>query len=139
MENEEKYSLFIEEVNAFSGGKLKHKGILLSMIAITDSDNKLNEFLEIIFFAKFVAKLYNILKKSTPGQDAFEKIKEEFSSHIAKVKEMILNFARCDPALYAVINENCFSNSTGSFGVFMELLDDLSWIKNRQIDNKKLW
>jgi len=42
----------------------------------------------LIFFSKFVIKLYRLLKKETADSENRNKIKEEFGTHIEKVKEL---------------------------------------------------
>jgi len=134
---EDKYSMFIEEVDALSCKKLRHKRDLQLFISSADKNNKINEFLEIIFFAKFITKLYHMLQKSSPGVEGYDKVKEEFSIHIEKLKKQIEVFIAGEES--KEFNKKFLSASPESFVFFMELIQDLSWIKNHQIDNKKLW
>jgi hypothetical protein len=134
-----RFSKFIDEVNVFSDKKLINSADLEVLIALTEEKGKQSEFLELIFFSKFVIKLYRILKKGTPGSEEYDKIKEEFSIHAEKVKEMLRLLVSLDEGSFRIFNEKYFSNTPESFGKLIDLLNDLAWVKNWHLDNKKLW
>ena len=100
-----RFSNFIDEVSAFSAGKLKNIVDLKALIVLVEEKGKQNEFLELIFFSKFVIKLYRILKKGSPGSEDYNKIKEEFSTHVEKVKELLKLLAGNDEKCFALFNE----------------------------------
>lgn len=136
---EERYSIFLEKVDLLSGGKLKHKDDLFLLISVADKEKKEKDFEEIIFFAKFIVSLFRILQKKQADKEGENKIKEEFSLHLQKIKSMLSVFMHTDSGEAEEFEKKYFSQNRDSFALFIELLTDLSWIKNSQIDNKKLW
>ena len=134
-----RFSKFIDEVNTFSDKKLNNSEDLEILIVLAEEKGKKNEFLELIFFSKFVIKLYRILKKGTPGSEEHNKVKEEFSIHVEKTKELLSFFVSLDERSTEIFIGKYFSNTTESFDKLLDLLNDLAWVKNWHIDNKKLW
>jgi hypothetical protein len=137
MEKDNKIKSFIDEVSVFSDGKLKNIDDLELLITLVEEEGKQNEFLELIFFAKFVIKLYRILKKG--GSEETEKIKEEFLTHAEKVKELLRLLVKDDENSYTIYNDKYFGNTPEAFDKLMDLLNDLAWIKNWHLDKKTLW
>ena len=139
MENKEKISCFLDEINAFSEGKIRNIEGLKYLLNITDEKAKLNEFLDLIFFSKFVVKLHRILSQKSISPEEAEKIKPEFILHAEKVKDILKSIVSEDISTLKYFDEKYLTNTPESFSSFISLLNDLAWIKNWHIDNKKLW
>jgi len=137
MDTENKYNDFLKKISDFTGKNLKHKDTVIFIIKNAISQNKENVFNDLIFYSKYVTKLNRILKKNSPFD--IKMVKEEFNTHIEKIKQLINSLVIYDNENYKTYIDKYFSNSKESFAFFLELIEDFSIIKDYQIDNKKLW
>lgn len=135
MSEEKEYIDFIEKVNQSSGKNIKHPKVIISLIKTTILQRKESDFDTLIFLSKFVHKLHKILLRNT--NEKKDQIKSEFQIHIEKIKDIITSFYNLENEKHLI--KPFLLNTNESFLLFMELLEDLSIIKDYQIDNKKLW
>ena len=139
MENKEKITFFLEEINTFSEGRLKNIEDLKILLTTVDDKGRVNEFLDLIFFSKFVVKLHRMLNQKSISPEEAENIKPEFILHAEKVKDILKSIISEDANTLKLLDEKYLSITPESFSFFISLLNDLAWIKNWHIDNKKLW
>jgi hypothetical protein len=94
---------------------------------------------ELCFQAKFLVKINEIMKRIGPGADGFKKLSAEFESGVQQARDILENLIRKDPSARTETFMVPFMNmQTDSFHRFMNLLIDLSWIKNWQVDGNSL-
>ncbi len=131
---------FVNEVENFSGAKLKRKAELLRIYEEAIKNDRLKLFEETVFTAKYVQGLLRIVKSGTqnPEVQNLESIKKDFSDNInkavAQLKELINN---ADDELKSHFEKTYFKLSQVGFLNLAELLNDLEWTKMYMNDLKR--
>ncbi len=130
---------FVDQVEKFSGSKLKRKAGLLRIYEEAQKNNNKNLFEDVTFTSKYIQGLLRIVTNNAnnPEITNIEKIKKDFSANIEKVisqlKEII---ADAEPEFKKYFEENYFELSQQGFNNLNELLYDLDWAK-QYINAKK--
>jgi hypothetical protein len=128
---------FVRQLGDFSSHKLKQPDNIAVLLELAQTKNLKGELEEIAFLAKFLSNSYVILKRG--GNDAVDygKLSQEFRSNLDKVIEELKGIVAEAPS---TTNENFssrfFSMTADGFENLMNLLYDLSWLKNWIIDQK---
>jgi len=122
----------IEEIEEYSGNKLKRKEDLSTLIRLAYSNNQNETVEELSFTAKYVQGLFRVLKQAAGNSEIqnTDRIKTDLSNNLGKVKEMIetlLSNAEESTkdnfrSIYLGLSQNCLFN-------LIELLSDLEWTK----------
>jgi|SRR4030095_4497124 hypothetical protein len=133
----------VNELNEFSGFKLKNSSDLSRLIEIAaiTGDGKL--YYDLQFHAKYVNGLTKILQSNlsvssnpsgfsvAPSNDeAKEKIRKEFQSSVVKFKELLKKLLEnAEPDTKTELEKKYLSMTRESFLKLNSLIYDLSWLK----------
>jgi len=123
---------FLDEINNFSGQKLKKKNDLRIVIEICYDNDNLVLLENLSFTAKYIRGLERVLKKGNMNQEIsnLEQIKQDYINNINKSVEQlkeIVNFAASEVKNY--FEETYFKLTQDGFKNLSELHEDLEWTK----------
>jgi len=135
MEIRSEINQFIDSVNTFSQNRLQNKEDVSILLQLSRDEGKEQVFDDLTFHAKYIYRVFGILKRTTPDSDAYPKLSAEFKEGIEKVSTLLRTLVKEAP-------DDIKQHFMGKyFGMTHECLDnvlavsyDLSWIKNWNID-----
>jgi hypothetical protein len=120
-----------------SGAGLRKRndvGVLLELAAESDAHEAIND---LAFHGSFLFKLYQTLKKSSPGSEAFVMLEKEFTSAVEKVREgMAKLLVDADEEQVERFNGLYYVMSQGSLRNVIDLAHDLGVLKSVQNEQK---
>jgi hypothetical protein len=133
---------FVEDVEKFSNSKLNKKIELIRLYEEALCSNKIKEFEDLAFTAKYLRGLLRVLsvaaKPRLDGKEdqnisevgSMEKIKADFSSNMKKASDTMSNILlSSESSVKKYFNENFIEMSQDSLINMNELLHDLEWVK----------
>jgi hypothetical protein len=135
MEIREDTMLFVNAVKSFSGGKMTKTDHVAQLIQLSNESGKEQVFDDLIFHAKFLSKLFTVMKRTEPGSEAFPKLQSEFKEAIEKVGTLIRTLVKEAPegikqdfiSQYFEMSHQCLNN-------LIQFSYDLGWVKNWKLD-----
>ncbi len=125
----------IDAVQQYSGNQLKHPAECALLVEASSLHGQQNALADLTFTAKFLHKTYGVMRRIGAQGEGYDKLSEEFESNVARAQELMRSIAD-------TMTEEDRSRFTGtylsvsapSFEAMMELVHDLSWLKNYSID-----
>ncbi len=123
---------FIEEIESYSGNRLKRKDDLTTLIELGYSNNQNDVIEDLCFTAKYVQGLLRVLKKAADNSEIQNtaQIKTDLSTNLETVKEKIENLLiNSDEKTVNYLRKTYLELSQNSFFNLTELLNDLEWTK----------
>ncbi len=129
---------FVEQIDNFSQHKLTNRDAIELLIELTWATPYGQQRIdEIAFLSKFLSNTYGILKRSTSETEGYEKLTGEFQKNLEKVIEELKGLVdAAPPETKEKFSSMFLTMSAESFENLMNLLHDLSWLKNWYIDQK---
>ena len=121
-----------EEINAFSGYKLKRKDDLKTLLDISFANDKLELLEDVSFTAKYITGLQRVLKKGSmnPEISNLDQIKLDYTNNIQKSVEQLKEIVNLsDIKVKKHFEEIYFQLSHAALSSLTELLEDLEWTK----------
>lgn len=126
---------FIDAVQQYSGNRLKHAADCALLVEAAEVHAMHTALADLTFTSKFLHKTFGVMIRVGAQGEGYEKLSEEFASNTAKAQELMKSIAGAMPADdKARFTETYLSMSGPSFQAMMELVHDLSWLKNYSID-----
>lgn len=82
------YNGFVDDIDRFSGNRLKRKGDLLTLVSLGYSTDQIDLIEELGFTSKYVQGLFRILKLSASNPDVqnTDQIKGDITGNIEKIR-----------------------------------------------------
>lgn len=135
MEIRREISRFIDRVNSFSHNRLQNKEDISILYQISRDEGKEEVFEDLTFHAKYIFRVYGILKRTTPDSDTYPKLSAEFKEGVEKVSTLIRTLIKeaPDDVKQRFINKYFTMTHTGLDNL-ISVSYDLSWVKNWHID-----
>lgn len=128
---------FIRQLNDFSAHRLTRQDDLAVLLELGLTKDLKKELAEIAFLAKFLSSTYTILKRSSSDGVGYDKLSQEFRSNLDKVIEALKGIvAEAPSTIKEDFSSRFFLMTTDGFENLMNLLYDLSWLKNWINDQK---
>ncbi|MGA9364600.1 MAG: hypothetical protein WBW16_09560 [Bacteroidota bacterium] len=128
---------FVRQLNVFSAQKLTRQDDLAILLELALTKNQKKELGEIAFLAKFLSSTYAILKRGGSDAVGHDKLSSEFQTNLDRVTEMLKRIvAETPPTTKEDFSSRFFSLTADGFENLMNLLCDLSWLKNWINDQK---
>jgi hypothetical protein len=130
---------FIKQLQVYSDKKLKYPAEVGELMQIAVESGLVPEFDELIFQAKFLVKAHAIINRIGAGGEGFQKLSSEFiesmKKTIAIIKKILEKSAGETGQKY---NDTFLNDGPDYMHKLMDLLSDLNWVKNWQVDGKPL-
>ena len=132
MEIDYKNDNFIREVEAFTKYNLQRKPDLKKLIDISVSNNKVKEFEELTFTAKYICGMMRVLKNAPAISEVqnTEQIKEDLNNNLKKILEQLRVIIKIgDNEMQNYFEKNYLSFSSQNIININQLLSDLESVK----------
>jgi len=125
----------INAVHQYSGNQLRHAADCALLVEASAMHGRQNALADLTFTAKFLHKTFGVMQRIGAQGEGYDKLSEEFESNVAKAQELMRSIAGTMPEDdRARFTGTYLSVSAPSFQAMMELVQDLSWLKNYSID-----
>lgn len=114
----------------------KEIGILLDEAQKT---GKTQIFEDIAFFAKFLAKSYDLMKRIGPDGEGYDKVAGEFRSSMEKSTTLLKTLVKETPdEVKQQFSGKFFHLDQESLSALMNFMKEMAWVKNWMVDGKEL-
>jgi len=128
---------FIKQLEAYSKRVLNYPREVAWLLDLADERKLSQVFEDAIFHAKFTTKTHEVMKRIGATGDGFDKLSSEFQASMEKVSTLLRTFVKESPEdVKQHFTRMFFGLDHQSFGNLLNLLADLSWVKNWQVDGK---
>ncbi|GJQ21261.1 MAG: hypothetical protein HBSIN02_16160 [Bacteroidia bacterium] len=128
---------FVNELEKYANRSMKYKeeiGILLDQ---STASGKREVFDDIIFFAKFIAKSQDLMRRIGPENEGYGKLASEFQSAIEKTTSLMRTVVKEGPEeVKERFVEGFFRMDEESFSSLMVFVRELAWVKNWLVDGR---
>ena len=132
MEIDYKNDNFIREVETCTKYNLQRKPDLKKLIDISVSNNKVKEFEELTFTAKYICGMMRVLKNAPAISEVqnTEQIKEDLNNNLKKILEQLRVIIKIgDNEMQNYFEKNYLSFSSQNIVNINQLLSDLEFVK----------
>ena len=139
MEPEGNTTKFIEDLQRFFGRSLSFPREVGLIIDQCNAHGLSQPFRDALFHAKFATKTREVMSRIGAGAEGFDKLSTEFQVSVEKVTTLLKTVVKESPdEIKQHFVDEFFSLDEVSFTRLMKLLEDLSWVKNWEVDGKPL-
>ncbi len=130
---------FVKQLQKYSGQKINYPAEVGGLLQCAIDSELTSVFEGLIFEAKFLVKSHAVIGRVGPGGEGFQKLTEEFTASLERsVVSINKIIEKSDSAVAGRFGEMFLDRSTAGMNNLLALLNDLSWIKNWQIDGKPM-
>ncbi len=139
MGNQPEVREFIRQLEAQSRRRLEFPGDVGTLLELSYLQHHEEVFRDAIFHAKFVMKTKDVMARIGRGGEGYEKLATEFQNSIDKATTLLKTIVKESPEeVKQPFVRKFFGLDQESFGNLFKLLEDLSWVKNWEVDGKPL-
>lgn len=125
---------YLDEKSGQGLRKRNDVGALLELAAESDAAETVND---LAFHGSFLFKVYQTLKKSTPGSEGFVALEREFAAAVETVREKIAALlVGADEEQVERFNSQYYAMTQGSLRNVVDLAHDLGVLKSVQNEQK---
>lgn len=130
---------FVEELQTYSHRRLNFPENLAEILDLAGAQRMEEVFRDVIFHAKFAMKTKEIMARIGREGEGYNKLSSEFQNSIEKTSALLKTIVKESPeGIKQHIVGNFFTMDQESFGKFLRFLEDLSWVKNWEVDGRPL-
>lgn len=135
MEIHKEISSFVDRVDSYSQHRLKNKPDISILLQLSHDHGQGQVFDNLTFHAKYMYRLFGIMKRTSPDSEAYPKLSAEFKDGVEKVSMLMRSLLKLGPDdIEQRFTDRYFALSHASMENLMSISYDLSWIKNWNID-----
>jgi hypothetical protein len=130
---------FIEELQLYANRKLNFPEEIGQLIDQANEQDLEQVLLDAMFHAKFATKTHEVMNRIGRYGEGFDRLSVEFQNSVEKVSALLKTLVKESPEevkLHLVTDFFAFDQM--SFNNFLRLLEDLSWMKNWEVDGRVL-
>jgi hypothetical protein len=124
------------DIEHAAAGKLRYPEQLAALLSVASSEEDWKRLLELAFMAKFITKSFDIMKRIGPKGEGYQKLATEFSSNLEKARTLLETIVASKGEAASAIAGRFLVQSPESVERFLDLMHDLSWLKNWEIDHR---
>ncbi len=129
----------ITSLQDFSRRKLHHADDLASLIELSRLHNHRQVLDDVCFLSKFLVNTNGVMKRIGKSAEGYDKLSYEFTENLAKASTMIRLLVKEAPDdVRQRFASTYFGMTHEGLNSFMELLYDISWLKNWDIDHRSV-
>ncbi len=130
---------FVEQLRIFASGRLNFPQEVTDLLDLSRDHHLEQVFLDAIFHAKFAVKTKDIMSRIGRDAQGYDKLSAEFQNSVEKTTTLLKTIFKEAPAETKQRFVNGFLRlDQESFGNLTKLLEDLSWVKNWEVDGRPL-
>ena len=129
---------FVQELDEYSSRRLKNHEDLAQIIELAQTQRKQQVLDDIAFFAKSLWNTFNVMQRTGPAGEGYDKLSILFNENYEKVSTLIRTLVKEAPEdVKEHFKVKFFSLTHEGMSQMMNLVHDVSWLKNWEIDHKK--
>ncbi len=129
--------VFLKRLDGLSNNSLIHRNEVGIVLELSRRHDQRTQLAELAFGAKFCWNIFSVMKRIGPGVEGYERLMSEFNENVVKVISSLKVLLGPSPdEVRKQFEEKFFVNTRASLQAQIELLHDISWIKNWSIDHK---
>ncbi len=129
---------YLDDVETFTSRKFHYRRQIELLLELSHERAMPEVFRDIIFFSKFISNALNILKRTSINSTETEKLSVEFKDKLEKTSTLIKTLIKEAPEdVKKMFLAEFFSLSQESMNALLELLYELSWIKNYRMEKER--
>lgn len=126
----------LQQIEAFSGGKLSRGDDLGVLMEVAVRHSLEGMLADLSFVAKFLTKTHGILQRIGPDGEGSARLSEEFSRNLENARALLEGIlAHCPADEKNALHARYLALTPAAMQEFMALSYDLSWYKNWLIDH----
>ena len=130
---------FLDDLEQFATRDLPCRSDVGLLLHQAQSTNTMRGFEDLIFLAKFVSRTIEVMRRIGADADGYQNLAREFKENAGKANALTKALLKgAEPAERQRFDDVYFGLDQESFGRFLGLLGDLSWVKNWRVDGKPL-
>ncbi|MEX1140206.1 MAG: hypothetical protein WEB33_13050 [Bacteroidota bacterium] len=96
-------------------------------------------FEDLAFFAKFLSKSFDLMKRISPDGEGYDKVAGEFRSTMEKSTTFLKTLVKETPdEVKRKFSERFFRLDQESLSALMGFMKEFAWVKNWMVDGKEL-
>ena len=133
MENPE---IIIADIRTLAAGKLHFPDELRTLVRACSGGERWGDVLMLSFHAKFIVRASEVMKRIGSQGEGYDKLFDEFSGQMETARALLHGILEHFPEIKVSFEERFFALTPISFQNFVKFMQDISWIKNREIDNR---
>ncbi len=139
MTAENDFHEFVEELQVFARRPLNFPNELREILELTSRHGEASAFREAIFQAKFAVKTRDVMTRIGEKGEGYEQLSTEFQKSLERTSVLLKTIVEhSDESYRASLAVKFLEMKRESFGNLLKLLEDLSWVKNWEVDGKPL-
>jgi hypothetical protein len=128
---------FIEAVQEYSGRRLQHVDACQLLVEASEHHSLQQAMADLCFTAKFLHKTFGVMKRIGAEGEGYDTLAKEFEANTTKARMLVQSLIeKMDEEDGRGIAQTYLTATAQSFSVMMELMHDLSWVKNYTIDTR---
>ena len=127
----------ISSLQDFSQRKLHRADDLASLIELSRLHNQGRVLDDLCFFSKFLINTSTVMKRIGNGGEGYNKLSREFAENLEKASTLIRLLVKEAPDdVKRHFTSTYFGITPAALNSLMDLLYDISWLKNWDIDHR---
>jgi hypothetical protein len=128
---------FLSALQEYSGGTVRHADDLSSLIELSRIHNQRQVLDDVCFLSKFLVNTNTVMKRIGRDADGYSKLAHEFSENLEKASTFIRLLVKEAPDdVKKHFISTYFEMTQAGVRSLMELLHDIAWLKNWEIDHR---
>ncbi len=129
-------SSLITSLQDFSKKKLQHADDLAALIEISKLRNQAHMLEDLSFISKFLVNTRSVMERIGRDGEGYDKLSFQFSENLEKASTFVRLLVKEAPEeVKRHFISTYFGMTPGALTLLMELLYDISWLKNWNIDH----
>lgn len=133
MENPE---IILADIRTLAVGRLHFPEELASLVRACAGSERWQDVMTLSFHAKFIVRASEVMKRIGSQGEGYDKLFDEFSGQMETARALLHGILEHVPEIKISFDEIFFALTPVSFQNFVKFMQDISWIKNREIDNR---
>lgn len=130
---------FLADLEVFAGRKLDRKAEIGILLDESRRSDRMQVFEDLIFFAKFLSKSFDLMRRIGPDGEGYGKVAAEFQTTMEKSTTLMKTLVKDLPeATKQEFTGKFFHLDQESLSFLMQLMRELAWVKNWTVDGKPL-
>ena len=126
----------VESLEGYSEQKLRHAGDLAVLIELSRLRNLPEVLDELCFLSKFLVNTRSVMERIGRGAEGYDKLSFQFAENLEKASAFVRLLVKEAPEeIKSRFAATYFGMTENAVGSLMELLYDVSWLKNWKIDH----
>ena len=128
---------FVASLQDYSRHALRHSTDLASLIELSRLHHQQQVLDDLSFLSKFLINADSVMKRIGIGGEGYSKLSFEFTENLEKASTLIRLLVKEAPdEVKKHFMSAYFGMTHGGLTALMELLHDIAWLKNWEIDHR---